>query len=357
MAQSKDYYNILGVDKTADDKQIKSAYRRLSLKFHPDKNPGNKEAEEKFKEVAEAYRVLSNKDLRQRYDTYGTVDDNFNGMDINPEDIFAQFMRMHHGFDFDFDDEPQQRIFKGRNKILKVNITLKEIYNGGTKNITYSVNRKCPKCNGTGSITGIIEDCPHCHGTGKLHNRQRFRNMITDNIITCVHCGGLGKIVKDKCPNCNGTGLVETKDSLLINIPSIYDVLQQSFIHKGGGHACENGLGVNGDLTFTFNIIKDQDYEIDENNILNLIKVVNVPIIDCMLGTTLTIRHLDDKKYNINVSECTPDGKLYRLQGKGFRIGGHIGDLFVKIKYIMPTKITDDDKKLLNKLKKSKTFK
>ena len=137
MAQNKDYYNILGVDKTADDKQIKSAYRKLSLKFHPDKNPGNKEAEEKFKEVSEAYRVLSNKDLRQRYDTYGTIDDNFGGMDINPEDIFAQFMKMHHGFGFD--DEPHQRVFKGRDKVLKVNVTLKEIYNNDTQ-IMFGLN-------------------------------------------------------------------------------------------------------------------------------------------------------------------------------------------------------------------------
>ena len=122
MVQNKDYYKILGVDKNADEKQIKSAYRKLALRFHPDKNPGNKEAEEKFKDISEAYRILSDKDLRQRYDTYGTVDDNFGGMDINPEDIFAQFMKMHRGFGFE--DEPRQRVFKGRDKVLKVNVTL-----------------------------------------------------------------------------------------------------------------------------------------------------------------------------------------------------------------------------------------
>ena len=356
MAQIKDYYNILGVDKTADDKQIKSAYRKLSLKFHPDKNPGNKEAEEKFKEVSEAYRVLSNKDLRQRYDTYGTIDDNFGGMDINPEDIFAQFMKMHHGFGFD--DEPHQRVFKGRDKVLKVNVTLKEIYNNVTKDITYNVNRKCKKCKGSGSKSGKTEDCPYCNGTGQIRQKQQIGiGSYMENITTCPHCGGIGKIVKDKCPHCNGSGVVETKETLTIKVPSIYEVVQQSFIHKGGGHSCEHDLGVNGDLRFTFNIVKDNEYEISSNNVLDVIKTVKVPIIDCLLGTNLNITHLDGKTYSIKISECTPNGKLYRLQGKGFKVGSYVGDLYIKIEQIMPTSLSEEDKKILNKLKKSKMFK
>ena len=357
MAQNKDYYTILGVNKDATDKDIKSAYRKLSMKFHPDRNPGNKEAEEKFKEVAEAYRVLSDKDLKQRYDTYGTVDDNFGGPNINPEDIFASFMKMHHGFGFGFDDEPQQRVFKGRDKVLKVNITLGEIYNNITKDVTYSVNRKCPKCNGSGSKSGKVEECSHCHGSGQIHNRQQFGNFISDNITTCPYCGGLGKIVKDRCSNCNGSGVVETKETLKIKVPSIYDVIQQSFIHKGGGHTCENGLGTNGDLRFTFNIVKDAEYDIDQNNALNIIKTVKVPLIDCLLGTTLSIAHLDGRKYNLNLNECTPNGQIYRIQGKGFKVGGYSGDLLVKIEYVMPNGLTEEDRKTLNKLKKSKSFK
>ena len=356
MAQNKDYYEILGVDRNATDRDIKKAYRQLSLRYHPDKNPGNKEAEEKFKEVAEAYRVLSDKDLKQRYDTYGSVDDNFGGP--SPEDIFASFMKMHRDFGFGFDDdEPRQRVFKGRDKVLKVNVTLGEVYNGVTKDIIYSVNRKCPKCNGSGSKTGKVDECPHCHGTGQIHNRQHFGNIISDNITSCPYCNGLGKIVKDKCPNCNGTGVVETKDKLTIKVPSIVDVVQQSFIHRGGGHSCENGLGVNGDLRFTFNIVKDAEYDIDNDNFLNIIKNVKVSILDCILGTTLAVTHLDGKTYNINLSECTPNGKIYRMQGKGFKVGSYVGDLLVKIQYVMPNGLTDEDRKTLNKLKKSKTFK
>jgi molecular chaperone DnaJ len=356
MAQNKDYYKILGVNKNVSDEDLKRSYKKLALKYHPDRNPNNKEAETKFKEINEAYSVLSDKEKRQRYDTYGTVDD-IGGMDMNADDIFAQFMKMHRGFGFGFDDEPQERVFKGRDKILKVNVTLKEVYNNATKDITYSVNRKCNFCNGSGSKTGKIEDCPHCNGTGQIHDRQQFGHMITDNITTCPYCNGIGKVVKDKCPHCNGTGVVETKDTLKINVPNIYEVIQQSYVHKGGGHACENGLGVNGDLRFTFNLVNDEEYEIDTNNVLNIVKKVKVPLIDCLLGCSLSVSHLDGKTYNITISECTPNGKTYRLQGKGFKVGRYAGDLYIRIQQIMPQKLSLEDKKVLNKLKKSKTFK
>lgn len=354
--EKKDYYEILGVNKNVSDEDLKRSYKKLALKYHPDRNPNNKEAETKFKEINEAYSVLSDKEKRQRYDTYGTVDD-IGGMNMNADDIFAQFMKMHRGFGFGFDDEPQERVFKGRDKVLKVNVTLKEVYNNVAKDITYSVNRKCNFCNGSGSKTGKIEDCPHCNGTGQIHNRQQFGHMITDNITTCPYCNGIGKVVKDKCPHCNGTGVVETKDTLKISVPNIYEVIQQSYVHKGGGHACENGLGVNGDLRFTFNLVNDEEYEIDTNNVLNIVKKVKVPLIDCLLGCSLSVSHLDGKTYNITISECTPNGKTYRLQGKGFKVGRYTGDLYIRIQQIMPQKLSLEDKKVLNKLKKSKTFK
>lgn len=356
MAQNKDYYEILGVDRNVSDEELKRSYKKLALKYHPDRNPNNKEAEAKFKQINEAYSVLSDSQKRQQYDTFGTVD-NMGGMDMNPDDIFAQFMKMHRGFGFGFDDEPQERVFKGRDKVLKVNVTLKEVYNNATKDITYTVNRKCTKCNGSGSKSGKVENCPHCNGTGQIHNRQQFGHMITDNITSCPYCNGIGKVVKDKCPHCNGSGVVESKDTLKITVPNIYDVIQQSFIHKGGGHACENGLGINGDLRFTFNLVNDNEYEIDTNNVLNIVKKVKVPLIDCLLGTSLSISHLDGKTYNITLSECTPNGKTYRLQGKGFKVGRYVGDLYIKIEQIMPNTLSEEDKKILNKLKKSKTFK
>lgn len=353
MSQSKDYYKILGVDKNATDEQIKKSYRKLSLKYHPDKNPGNKEAEEKFKEISEAYSILSDPQKRQQYDTYGTVDPNgFSHMDMNAEDIFDTFMKMHRGFGFGFDDDMSERSYKGQDKVLRINVTLEEVYRNVTKDVVYTVNRPCEKCGGSGSKSGKIEECPHCHGTGQIHNRQSFGNVFTDNVTTCPYCGGVGKFVKDKCPHCNGSGLVETKETLSVNVPTIDKVLHQTYIHKGSGHSCGNNLGVNGDLRFMFNLAKDKDFEIDENHILDIIKNVDVSVIDCLLGTSLEVKHLDGKVYNVNIAECTPDGKLYRIQGKGFKVGMYVGDLYIKVRQVMPTKLTNEERNILNKLKK-----
>ena len=129
------------------------------------------------------------------------------------------------------------------------------------------------------------------------------------------------------------------------------------FIHKNGGNSCCNGLGINGDLKFSFNLVKNNEYELDVNNILNIIKTVEVSVIDCLLGTTIKIKHLDGKYYNINISECTNDGRMYKIQGKGFKSGMYVGDLYIRIKQKMPNVLTEDDRKILTKLKKSKTFK
>lgn len=357
MAQNKDYYEILGVDKNASDDEIKKSYRKLSLKYHPDRNPGDKEAEEKFKEVAEAYSVLSDSQKRQQYDRFGTVDSNGFNMNMNAEEIFKSFFG-EHGFGFGFSDEPMERTYKGMDKILKVNVTLKDVYNNVSKNITYSVQRPCKCCNGTGSTDGKVDECPHCHGTGQIRQRQQFGiGIITESVTTCPYCNGVGKSIKNPCHNCNGSGLVETKESLTINVPTIDRIFNQNYIHRGGGHSCMNGMGVNGDLRFSFNLVNDGEYDIDPQNISNIIKTINVPLIDCLLGTTIKVPLLDNKTYNVNLSECTPDGKLYKINGKGFKVGMHTGDLYVRIKQTMPTSLSNDDKSLLNKLKKSKTFK
>ena len=347
----KDYYKILEVERNATDKEIKDSFRRLSKKYHPDRNNGSKEAEEKFKQIAEAYEVLSNKEMRERYDTYGTVDDgfNFSGGGINPEDFFNDFMRRHG---FGFDDEPQEKTYKGQDKVLRINVSFEDVYNGATKTVSYNVSRPCKKCNGSGSKDGKIDICPHCNGEGRIHNRQRFGMMFTDNITICPYCGGVGKAIKNKCSECGGSGLVETKETLTVNVPTIDKVLQQSYIRRGSGHSCTNNLGVNGDLRFTFNLAPTEEYNLDTQNALNIVKTVKVPIIDCLLGTTLSVKHLDGKSYTITLDECTPDGREYRISGKGFKVGSYCGDLLIRIKHVMPQKLTSDERKILNKLKK-----
>jgi len=349
----KDYYEILGVDRNATDEELKKSYRKLSLKYHPDRNPNNKEAEEKFKEVSEAYQVLSDKEKRQQYDTFGTIDGS--GFNMDAEDIFKSFFGNHFGFGFD--DEPMQRTYKGTDKTLKINVTLSEIFNNSSKNVTYTVKRPCPHCHGSGSKSGKIEECPHCHGSGQIRNRRSNGRMFMENITTCHYCNGTGKHIKDSCAYCNGSGLVDTKETLNITVPSIDKVLMQTYIHRGGGNSCQNGLGINGDLRFTFSIINDDSYVIDNENALNIIKTIEVPVIDCLLGTSVNVKHLDGKTYSVNVGECTSDGKMYRVQGKGFRVNNQVGDLYFKVKLAMPNKLSDDDRKILKKLKKNKTFK
>ena len=358
MAQSKDYYKILGIDRNADEKEIKKAFRQLSLKYHPDRNPNNKEAEEKFKEIAEAYSVLSDKDKKAQYDTFGTVGDG--GFNMDPHDIFASFFRNSDFFrndDFGFGDEHMQRTFKGMDKNIKINVTLNEIYNNASKSVVYTVKRPCPNCNGTGSKTGKVEECPHCNGTGHIRSRKQFGvGMFSESITTCSHCGGTGKLVKDACSNCNGSGLIDCKENFNIKVPTIDKVLTQAYRHRGSGHSCQNGLGVNGDLNITFSIINEDGYEI--SNGLDIIKTVEVPLIDCLLGTSLKFVHLDGKTYSVNIKECSKDGALYKISGKGFRYNNQYrGDLYVKVKMVMPTKLDEEDKKILNNLKKSKTFK
>lgn len=356
---AKDYYKILGVNKDATDKELKKAFRAKSLQYHPDKNPGNKEAEEKFKEVAEAYHVLSDKDLRQKYDTYGTIDDgDFGGMNINPEDVFKNFFRHGFGSFGDFGEDMSYAPSKGEDKILKVNVTLADIYNNVSKDITYTVKRPCPKCNGSGSKDGKVIDCPHCNGVGRIRERKQFGiGMYSETITTCPYCNGTGKVNKNPCQDCNGSGLVDKKESLTIKVPNIDKVLRGMYRHSGGGHSCRNGNGVNGDLNFTFNVVNSDGFEISEKNAIDIVKTVDVPLIDCILGSVLNVRHLDGSIYNVRIGECTKDGQMFRVAGKGFKYGGGSGDLYVRVRMVMPSKLSEEDKKILNKLQKSKTFK
>lgn len=363
MAEKKDYYKILGVDKNADEKEIKRMYRKKALQYHPDRNP-NKEAEEKFKEISEAYHILSNKELRQRYDMFGTVDDNFGSGGMNAEDIFRDFFK-NRGFNpfegFGFDDEDTSsfnRQMAGQDKVLHVNVTLKEIYNNSNKTIKYSVYRPCDKCNGKGSLNGEVKTCPHCHGTGQMHVRQTHQFGFVEQIVTCSHCHGTGVMVDKPCDKCNGSGIHLAEETLTVKVPTIDKVVQQTYSKRGGGNSCPNNLGPNGDLRFSYKINLTEGFNIEGNNVLNIVTNINVPIINCLIGTKLKIKHLDDKNYEIIIPECTKDGTIITLKGKGFKhSNGYVGDLLVKVNMIMPTKLNEEDKKILNKLQKSKTFK
>lgn len=364
----KDYYDILGLTDNERklqgkdfEKVLKKRYRRCAIENHPDKNPGNKEAEEKFKEVAEAYRILSDKDLRQRYDTFGTVDDTFGGSSVNPEDIFREFFR-NSGFNpfaSDFEDSDYQKQVNGTDKVLHIKVTLSEIFNGANKTIKYTVNRPCKECGGSGSADGKSSTCPHCHGTGQMHIRQTHAYGFMEQIVTCPHCHGTGTSVENMCKKCHGTGLQPVEETLEIKVPTIDKVLTQVYGKAGYGNSAPNNLGGNGDLRFTFRINENNAaFSIDRENALNIVTEINIPIIKCLLGCSVTITHLDGKEYSLTVPECTKDNTILRISKQGFRhSNGMVGDLLVKVNMILPNSLGKEEKKILKKLQETKTFK
>lgn len=355
----KDFYRILGVEKNASDDEIKKAYKKLALKYHPDRNPGNKEAEEKFKEAAEAYSILSDKEKRQRYDTYGTADaTGFADMDIN--DIFSRFRHMNPFEDMfggGFSGNAQ-RVYRGEDKRVSVSLTLEELYNGGKKSISYSLHRHCKTCGGSGSKTGKIEKCPYCGGTGFVTETNRQHGIIMQQSYPCPYCHGTGEVLSEPCDDCGGSGFVNTTEKSEITIPFIDQVVQGGIVIDGKGHSCANNRGGNGRLILKYNVRLDGDYTLDSNNYSNVIKTVDVPILDCITGGSVKVSYFNNSTFKVDVKKCTVDGMTYRLKGKGLPLSnGSRGDLLIKVRMVMPKDLNDNEIKTLNKLKKSTNFK
>lgn len=351
---NKNYYEILGVDRGVSDADLKKAFRKLSMKYHPDKNPGNKEAEEKFKEINEAYHILSDKDLRNRYDTYGTIDANgFDGMDINMNDIFSSFFK-RRGFS-DFDSGAYQKVKKGQDKGLNISVTLSEIYNNVTKTVQYTVNRPCKECNGTGSKDGKKKTCPHCNGMGQIRIRQQHGMAIMEQISTCPHCKGRGIVIENPCSKCGGSGLESVKTQMTVKVPHIDLILGREYVDAGNGHSPMYNEGINGDLRYQFTITNEGNFSIDNAYPLNIIYEMEVPYVDCLLGSTVEVKHLDGKVIKMTIPECTKDGSLLKMKGLGFKCSDNrmVGDLIVKVKMVLPNKLSGEEKKLLSKIKKS----
>lgn len=359
MANNKDFYKILGVPKDAGDEDIKKAYRKLAMKYHPDKNPNDKEAEEKFKEVSEAYHVLSDKELRQRYDTYGTVDVNFDGDGFSPDEIFRTFFR-NSGFNpfggFGFADEGDEKIMNGTDVSLRINVTLSDVYKNVEKEVKYKVNRPCKKCGGTGNVDGKTSECPHCHGSGRIHIRKQYQFGYMEEVKTCPYCKGNGILATNPCKNCGGSGLVTVEEGFKVKVPTIDNVLSRVYNKTGYGNSPMNNRGMNGDVRFTFKLNeKDGRFYIDRENGLNIITDVDVPVFDWMLGTDVKVKHLDGKEYSVKILPFVKDGSFVNIKGKGFRhSNGYVGDLKVKINVTTPYKLSEEDKKLLIKIRDSK---
>ncbi|MBR5166929.1 MAG: molecular chaperone DnaJ [Salinivirgaceae bacterium] len=367
MSEKRDYYEVLEVPKTATADEIKKAYRKQAIKYHPDKNPGDKVAEEKFKEAAEAYEVLSDPQKRQRYDQFGHAGmggaSGFSGGGMSMDDIFSHFGDIFGGGSFSsffgggFGGSrrggPQTRVNKGSNLRVKVKLTLSEVANGVTKKIKVNKYVACDKCNGTGAFdSNSYSNCSTCHGSGVV---TRITNTILGQMqqsSVCPNCGGDGRIITRRCTSCGGEGIVQKEDIVTLNIPAgVADGMQLSV--SGKGNAARHG-GINGDLLV---VIQEEEHPelIRDGNDLIYSLFLSMP--DAILGTTAEIPTVDGK-VKIKIDPGTQSGKILRLRGKGIpELNGYgRGDLLVNIQVWTPQNVTRDEARIIEKLKESDSF-
>ena len=371
MAEKRDYYEVLGVDKSAGADEIKKAYRKAAIKYHPDKNPGDKEAEEKFKEAAEAYDVLSNPDKRARYDRYGHAGvggaaggaggfGGFSGGGFSMEDIFSQFGDIFGGHfgggfsGFGGGGHRGQRVNRGGDIRIKVKLTLSEIANGTTKKIKINKEIACDTCGGTGANgSNGFSTCSTCNGSGYVMSVQNsfFGRVQTQSV--CPACGGEGRVVTSPCSKCHGEGTVRGSEIVEIKIPAGVGE-GMALTVSGKGNAARHG-GVNGDLLVVIEeehnpqLVRDGD---------DLIHNMNITVTTALLGGEVEVPTIDGKA-KVKIAAGTHAGKVLRLRGKGLpSVNGYgRGDILVVVDITIPSKLSSGEKKLVEELAKQPSFK
>ncbi len=363
MSSKRDYYEILGVSKNASKDDIKKAYRQMAIKYHPDKNPGDKVSEEKFKEAAEAYDILSNDDKRRKYDQFGHAgvggasSGGFGGPGMSMDDIFSSFGDIfggHFGFGGFGGRRGGQRVNKGSNLRVNIKVSLEDVINGVEKKINVKKQVVCKSCDGTGAADGnSVSTCSTCRGTGQV---TRIANTILGQMqttSTCPSCNGDGKMITKKCSACGGEGTVEGQELVTFNIPpGVQDGMQLSV--SGKGNAAKRG-GINGDLIVV--ISEEQHSEIVREE-SDLLYNLNVSIPDAILGTQVEIPTVEGR-VKIKIEPGVQSGKVLRLRGKGVpSINGYgRGDFLVVVNVWIPKDINKDERKVLEKLNESPSFK
>ena len=361
--EKRDYYEVLGVAKNADAAEIKKAYRKLALKYHPDRNPGDKEAEEKFKEAAEAYDVLSNEEKRRRYDQFGHAGvgggaGGFGGGGMSMDDIFAHFGDIFGSFGgfggFGGGGRSARRVNRGSNLRVKVKLNLEEIAAGVEKKIKVKKYVACQHCNGTGAKDGkSYSTCSTCKGTGQVTRVQNTILGAMQTTSTCPTCGGEGRIINDKCPHCGGEGVLLSEEVITLNIPAgVADGMQLSL--SGKGNAARRG-GVNGDLIVLIEEEEHPDLIRDGNDLLYNV-FVSFP--EAVLGETVEIPTIEGKA-KVKIEPGTQPGKVLRLRSKGLpSVNGYgTGDLLVNVSVYVPEALSKDEKKALEEMEGSDNFK
>ncbi|MCI5776476.1 MAG: molecular chaperone DnaJ [Bacteroidales bacterium] len=362
----RDYYEVLGVSKNATPEELKKAYRKLAIKYHPDRNPGDKEAEEKFKEAAEAYDVLSDQNKRSRYDQFGHAafdgasgagGGGFYGGGMNMEDIFSHFGDIFEGFGFGGGFSSRRSGAagnRGSDLRVRVKLTLKECASGVEKKLKVRKQVPCSQCNGTGAKdANSVKTCSQCNGVGYVTQVvNSFFGRVQQQSV-CPSCGGRGKTITDKCTKCGGTGTMSDEAVVSVKIPAgVEDGMQLKV--RGGGNAAPNG-GTAGDLLVVIQVEEDPVLQRDGSNLIYHL-LLSVP--EAILGTETEIPTADGK-VKINIEPGTQPGKVLRLKGKGLPEvnSSYRGDLLIRVDIYVPKKLSADDKKLIEKLIESPSFK
>ena len=360
MADKRDYYEVLGVSKTATDDELKKAYRKLAKQYHPDLHPGDKEAEAKFKEINEAYEILSDADKRAKYDQYGFAafdpnsgfggfDGGFGGFDDLGDILGSIFGGGFGGFGGGFGGGGQRRNNgprKGEN--VRVNLTLdfEEAVFGCKKEIPVNMVETCPDCKGTGCAEGTHpETCPDCGGRGTVVRTQRTAMGMMQSTSQCPRCNGRGQVIHTPCPTCKGNGRIRKKKTVSVNIPAGIDNGQTVSL-RGLGNEGVNG-GAPGDLLVTVTVRAHALFARDGSSIL---LVLPISYAQAVLGAEVTVPTLTGK-VKLTIPEGTDTGATFRLKGKGvpFLRGNGSGDQFVTVNIETPKKLNDTQKEALRK--------
>ena len=368
--EKRDYYEVLGISKNATEDEIKRAYKKKAIQYHPDRNPGNKEAEEKFKEAAEAYEVLHDPQKRARYDQFGFSGLNEAGMGggagMNMDDIFSMFGDIFggragfRGFSdfggFGNDEQAEQHVSRGSDMRIKIPMTLKEISTGIKKKIKIKKYIECPECHGSGCEHGSsMETCPSCHGTGMVTKVRQTILGVMQSSTPCPTCGGEGRIIKNKCKKCGGEGVMRGEEVIDINIPA---GITEDMVYtiQGKGNAGRR-KGIPGDIQVIVEELPDDNFIRNGKDIIyNLL--LSYP--QAALGGTIEVPTLDGRAH-IKIEPGTQPGKILKLRGKGIPgVKGYdtgVGDLLLKISVYVPERLSNDEKSLLEKLQESDNVK
>jgi molecular chaperone DnaJ len=333
----KDYYSILGVERNASQEEIKRAYRRLAREYHPDvsKEAG---AEEKFKEISEAYAVLSDPQKRSKYDSFGY--EGFRGR-YGPEDIFRGFdFDIFHDFGFDLDRifdlffGGRRRERRPRKDVVQIDVTLKDLAMGGTKKVRYSARETCPRCRGSGAEETGLEICPRCNGSGRMEETRNTPFGFFKTVSTCPSCNGRGKIVKIRCKNCDGRGYVEGEKELDVEIP--YGVSDGDIINLGAKYG-------------VIHIVPDPNFRVEGNDLYTELRV-SIP--QAVLGDKVEIKDVRGVDLKVEIPQGAESGLLIRLKGRGLPSGyARRGDLYVRVLIDVPKKLSREEKRLYQRLR------